>query len=129
MGKMPAALARYWANKRRGKAVRHSGVKRVAHMARRRRSGGSRRRGGRKGKHGIIFGMGLFDLAQVADNAGLVGAGAAANQAIGGDFEGAGNTLASTAMTNFPSLVIHNIMWMVVKRVGRKYMGKMGKYF
>lgn len=73
--------------------------------------------------------MGLFDLAQVADNAGLLGAGDAAAKATSGDFEGAGNTLASNAMTNFPNLVIHNIMWMVVKRVGRKYMGKMGKYF
>ena len=98
-------------------------------MARRRRSYGGRRRGGRRGKHGIIFGMGLFDLAQVADNAGLLGAGQAASAAVSGDFEGAGNTLAQNAMTNFPNLVIHNIMWMLVKRVGRKYMGKMGKYF
>lgn len=94
---------------------------------RRRYSG--RRRGGRRGKHGIIFGMGLFDLAQVADNAGLLGAGQAANEAMTGNFETAGNTLASNALTNFPNLVIHNIMWMLVKRVGRKYMGKMGKYF
>jgi len=127
MGRMPPALAAYWAKRGRGRK-RTRRVKRLIHMARRRRYGG-RRRGGRKGKHGIIFGMGLFDLAQVADNAGLLGAGAAASQATTGDFEGAGNTLAQNAMTNFPNLVIHNIMWMVVKRVGRKYMGKMGKYF
>jgi len=104
-------------------------------MARRRRFGGrrrrsySRRRGGRKGKHGIIFGMGLFDLAQLADNAALVGAPEAASQAMAGQWQEAGSTLATTAGTNFPSLLVHNIMWMVVKRVGRKYMGKMGKYF
>lgn len=73
--------------------------------------------------------MGLFDLAQLADNAALVGVPEAAGQAMSGDWQGAGNTLATTAGTNFPSLLVHNIMWMVVKRVGRKYMGRMGRFF
>ena len=99
-------------------------------MARRRRSYGGRRRGGRRGsKRGIIFGMGLFDLGQVADNVGLVGGGEAANLAMNGDFMGAGNAIASNAFSNLPTIIIHNIGWMLVKKIARKHLGKAGKYF
>ena len=129
MGRMPPALAAYWRKHGRGK----SKAKKASKPKRQKSHGGghtAKKKGkGHKGKHGIIFGMGLFDLAQIADNASLLGVGQAASNAMGGDFEGAGNTLATNAMTNFPNLMIHNIMWMLVKRVGRKYMGKMGKYF
>ena len=98
----------------------------------RRRSAPKRKRGGRRGKHGIIFGMGVGELAAVGYTADKVLNGPSGNPvdlAMGGDFGGAGSALGGNAMSNIGDIIFGNVMIGVGFSLLKRFMkGKAKKY-
>ena len=90
----------------------------------------SRRRGGRRGhrKTGIIFGMGLLDMAQIAANANWLGVPGATRQALSGDFEGAGNTLATSWAGNMVPIIIGNLGFGVGRKLISRFAGPVRRW-
>lgn len=92
-----------------------------------------RRRGGRRGKHGLIFGMGVGELAAIGFTADKVLNGPSGNPvdlAMGGDFGGAGSALGGNAMSNIGDIILGNVMLGVGFSLLRRFIkGKAKKYF
>ena len=123
---MPRALAAYWRKKRGGHKVRRVLRKlkrhptKVIHTARRRYS---RRRRGR-GKKGIIFGMGVLDIGQMAMTLGLMGVPQAASDAMAGKFQEAGNDIAQNTTSNIVPIVVNNMLFGFTRRIISRFAPK-----
>ena len=78
----------------------------------------SKRRGGRGKKHGIIMGLGLIDLAQVAYTTSQMGVPEAAGAAMNGDFQGAGDVLVAHVVD--PSAWIGTVVGNIIIGFGGK---------
>jgi hypothetical protein len=72
--------------------------------------------------------MGLLDMAQLAANANWLGVPTAARSAVTGDFEGAGNTLATSWANNMVPIIIGNLGFGVGRRLVNKFAGPVRKW-
>lgn len=128
---MPRALAAYWRRKRGGKKRKLRKLRRGSAVNRRlkrrismgRRRYGRRRRGHR-GKKGIIFGMGVLDIGQMAMTLGLMGVPQAASDAMAGKFQEAGNDIAQNTTSNIVPIVVNNMLFGFTRRIISRFAPK-----
>jgi hypothetical protein len=87
-----------------------------------------RRRGGHK-KKGIIFGLGVGDIAMISYTLGQMGVQEGATQAMNGDFAGGGATIASTTMNNIFPIITGDIILGVGFKLVRKFLPSSAKRY